>query len=66
VFLGLGWGRGQVEMAMTAAFSGAGAVPFLPGSPSGFLPLERAPEVMKFFIMVQSLILCLIGYKWFG
>jgi hypothetical protein len=36
------------------------------GSSSGFLPLEGAPKVMKFFIMAQSLSLCLIGYEWFG
>jgi hypothetical protein len=37
-----------------------------PGSPSVFLPFERAPEVMKFFIMVHSLNLCLTWYAWFG
>jgi hypothetical protein len=41
-------------------------VPFLPGSPSSFLPLVKAPNVMKFFIVLQSLRLCLIGYEWFG
>jgi hypothetical protein len=47
---------------MTASPLGKGAAH---GSPSGFLPLERAPDVMKFFIMVHSLILCLTGYAWF-
>jgi hypothetical protein len=34
---------------MTASSPGKGAAPFPPGSPSGFLRLERALEVMKFF-----------------
>jgi hypothetical protein len=34
---------------MTASSPGKGATPFPPGSPSGFLRLERALEVMKFF-----------------
>jgi hypothetical protein len=28
--------------------------------------LGEGPETMKFFIMSHSLILCLIGYAWFG
>jgi hypothetical protein len=36
------------------------------GSPLGFLPLERVPEVMKLFIMVQYLTMCLMGYVWVG
>jgi hypothetical protein len=41
-----------------------GTALFPPGSPPDFLPLEKAPDVMNFFIMVQSLSLCLKGYKW--
>jgi hypothetical protein len=58
-----GLGRAQSEMAMTTYSPGAGVAPFPPGSPSGFCPLERAPEVMKFFIMMQSLNLCLMRYE---
>jgi hypothetical protein len=43
-----------------------GATSLPSGSPSGFVPLERASEDMKFFIMVQSLGLCLIGYEQLG
>jgi hypothetical protein len=50
---------------MTTASAGMGIVAFLPRSSSGLLLLERDPEVMAVFIMVQSLSLCLIVYEWF-
>jgi hypothetical protein len=51
---------------MTSASPGRGVTSFPLGSPTGFLPLEKAPDVIKNFIMVQSLILCWTGYEWFG
>jgi hypothetical protein len=66
---GFGSGAGLVPLdlpsprSLTTSSPGSGAEPFPPESPLGFLPLERAPEVMKFFIMVQSLSLCLMGYE---
>jgi hypothetical protein len=37
-----------------------------PGSSSSSIPQVRDPEIMKFFIMLQFLSLCLMGYAWFG
>jgi hypothetical protein len=51
---------------MTASSPRKGVTPFSPGSHLGSLLLVRALEVMKFFIMVHSLSLCLTGYIWFG
>jgi hypothetical protein len=56
---------GPLNINMTASSPGKGVVPFPPGPPSGFLPLERATEIMKFFTMVHSLSMCLMGYAWF-
>jgi hypothetical protein len=49
---------------MTFASPGMGAALFPPGSPPGFLSLEKALDDMNFFIMMQSLHLCLMGYEW--
>jgi hypothetical protein len=57
---------GQSKIVMTSTSSGMGTALFPPRSPPGFLPLENAPDIMKFFIMVQSLSMCLIGYEWYG
>jgi hypothetical protein len=51
-------------MDRTVSSPGKGEAPFSPGPPLDFLPLGRALEVMKFFIMMHSLSLCLIGYAW--
>jgi hypothetical protein len=48
---------------MIFASPGMGATSFPPRSPPGLLPLEKAPNVMNFFTMVQSLSLCLIEYE---
>jgi hypothetical protein len=62
----LGLRRGQPKIVMISTSMGMGVAPFPPGSPSGFLPLEKTLDVFKFFIIVQSLSFCLIGYQWFG
>jgi hypothetical protein len=56
--------RGQSKIVVTYATPGLGAALFPPGSSPGFVPLEKAPDVVIFLIMVQSLSLCLIGYEW--
>jgi hypothetical protein len=56
---------GSVKDCRDLPFPGNGShTPPLPKSPTGFLPLEKVPDIMKFFIMVQSLSLYLIGYEW--
>jgi hypothetical protein len=52
----------QPTTVMTSASLGTGAILFPPGSLLGLSLLEGAPNVINFFIMVQSLSLCLIGY----
>jgi hypothetical protein len=47
---------------MTFTFLGMGATLIPPGSPHSLLPLEKVPDIMNFFIMVQSLSLCLTWY----
>jgi hypothetical protein len=49
-------------MATTSASSGMGAALFPSGSLPDLLLLVGGPDVMNFFIMVQSLSLCLMGY----
>jgi hypothetical protein len=59
----LGPRRGQRKIVMTSASLEMGVAFFPLGSPPGLLPLEKAPDVINFFIMVQSLSLCLTGYE---
>jgi hypothetical protein len=58
----LGPRLGHPKIIMTSAPLGMGVALFSPGSPSSLLPLVGAPDVRNFFIMVQSLRLCLTGY----
>jgi hypothetical protein len=53
-------------MAITASSVGKGVMPFPPGSPSGSLPLVRAPEVMEIFHHVAFLDLVVDRVTWFG
>jgi hypothetical protein len=47
---------------MTFASLGTSAAPFPPRPPLGLLSLEKATNAMNFFIMEQSLSLCLLWY----
>jgi hypothetical protein len=58
----LGPRRDQPKIVVTSTFPTMGAALFPPRSPPSLLPLEKVPDVMNFFIMVQSSSLCFIGY----
>jgi hypothetical protein len=54
-----------LKIVMTSASLGMGVVPFPSGSPRASYHWRRL-DVMKFLIMMHSLILCLTGYEWYG
>jgi hypothetical protein len=56
---------GALYIIMPASSLGKGVTPFSPGSPLGILPLVRAAEVIKYFIMSHSLGFYLMEYTWF-
>jgi hypothetical protein len=56
----LGEGRPSL-IIMTAPSLGKGVTSPLSGTSSTSMPQVRDPEAMKFFIMPQSLSLCLMG-----
>jgi hypothetical protein len=51
---------------MTMSFLGKGIMSLPPRSLLSSMPWLRDPEIKKFFLMSQSLSLCLMGYAWFG
>jgi hypothetical protein len=54
------------QTIMTASSLGKGIVLLLLGSSSSFVARVRDPNILKLFIMSQSLSLCLMRHMWFG
>jgi hypothetical protein len=60
------WWRSSTIDCHDCVFPGKGIVSLKPGSSSSSVIRVRDPEIMKLFIMPQSLSLCLTRYAWFG